>query len=282
MFEIIMSSNHTHSVPEQIVELTNVNKSFADGRKGQRFEVLKNFDFSIEPEAAGSFVVLLGPSGCGKSTVLSLISGLSLPDSGEVRVFGELVMGPNRYSVTVPQRFPTLPWLTALKNVEFGLTFLGINKKSRREIAMEYLRKVGLEDRSNAFPMQLSGGMQQRVALARALAVKPRIVLMDEPFGALDLQTRSEMQQMLLDLWDEEKNTIIFVTHDITEALLLGDRVIVFPSRPIFGSDFYERRDLDEVLGHKRPPELTREKRFTDLAEQLRQRFKKGARPKRA
>jgi len=135
---------------------------------------------------------------------------------------------------------------------------------------MEYLAKVGLADRFDSYPKQLSGGMQQRVAIARTLATKPAIVLMDEPFGALDAQTRSEMQQMLIELWEEEKNTIIFVTHDITEAVLLGDRVVVFPSRPIRDHQFHERRDLDEVLGHARPPEVARKHEFTELAEEFR------------
>jgi ABC-type nitrate/sulfonate/bicarbonate transport system ATPase subunit len=265
---------------QHIVEMTNVNKCFVDGRKGERVEVLKDFAFTIEPEAAGSFVVLLGPSGCGKSTVLGLLSGLSLADSGEVKIYGELVTGPSPHSATVLQAYTCFPWLTVVENVEFGLMLIGTKKSERRERAMEYLRKVDLVDRYKAYPKQLSGGMQQRVAIARTLAIKPPIVLMDEPFGALDAQTRTEMQQMVLELWDEEKNTIVFVTHDISEALLLGDRVIVFPTRPIFGNDFYERRNLDQILGHKRPPELTREPRFMELCEELRQRLKRPERKK--
>jgi NitT/TauT family transport system ATP-binding protein len=261
-----------------IVELKNVSKWFEDGRNGQKLDVLKNFDFSIEGSAAGSFVVLLGPSGCGKSTILSLISGLALPDSGEVRVLGDLVTGPSPHSATVLQAYTCFPWLTVLKNVEFGLTVQGKNKKDRKAIAIEYLKKVGLEDRCNAYPKQLSGGMQQRVAIARTLAIKPPIVLMDEPFGALDAQTRSEMQQMVMELWDQEKNTIIFVTHDITEALLLADRVIVLPSSPIHGSDFYEKRNLDDIFTHKRPPELTEKPEFAALAKELRQRLERPRR----
>lgn len=262
-----------------IVQLTKVSKTFEDGRKGEQLEVLKDFDFSIERGAASSFVVLLGPSGCGKSTVLSLISGLALPDSGEVRVLGDLVTGPSPHSATVLQAYTCFPWLTVLQNVEFGLIVQGgEKKKDRTDRAMEYLTKVGLEDRVKAYPKQLSGGMQQRVAIARTLAIKPPIVLMDEPFGALDAQTRSEMQQMVLDLWEAERNTIIFVTHDISEALLLGDRVVVFPSRPIFGSDFYEKRNLDKILGHARKPEVTREPEFVALAEELRQRLRRPTR----
>lgn len=259
----------TKAVP--VVELVKVCKWFYDPRKKERMDVLKNLDFKIDAEEERQFVVLLGPSGCGKSTILSLISGLALPDSGEVRIKGKAVTGPAPDSATVPQAYTCYPWLTVLKNVEFGLTLQGRKKKERKEIAMEYLRKVGLEDRADAYPKQLSGGMQQRVAIARTLAIKPPIVLMDEPFGALDAQTRSDMQQMLMQLWESERNTIVFVTHDISEAILLGDRVIVFPSRPIEGGKFHDETDLDKLLGHDRPPELMRKKAFTDLAEELRQ-----------
>ena len=254
-----------------IIEFINVSKRFPEKKNEPPLEVLKSFDFKVERKDAGCFVVLLGPSGCGKSTILTLMSGLTLPDEGEVRLNGKLVTGPAHDSATVPQAYTCFPWLTVLKNVEFGLTLAGRDKKERKAIAIEYLKKVGLADRWNAYPKQLSGGMQQRVAIARTLAIKPSIVLMDEPFGALDAQTRSDMQQMLLKLWDEEKNTIIFVTHDITEALLLGDRVIVFPTRPITGGSFHDETGLDEIFGHDRPPELPRKKAFADLAEELRQ-----------
>ncbi len=261
-----------------IIEFINVSKRFPEKKHEPSLEVLKSFEFKVERKDAGCFVVLLGPSGCGKSTILTLISGLALPDEGEVRINGNLVTGPAHDSATVPQAYTCFPWLTVLKNVEFGLTLQHRDKRVRKEIAMEYLKKVGLEDRWNAYPQQLSGGMKQRVAIARTLAIKPPIVLMDEPFGALDAQTRTEMQQMVMELWDEEKNTIIFVTHDITEALLLGDRVIVFPSRPINGSDFYEKTNLDDILTHDRPPELTKDPKFTALAEELRQQLRRPVR----
>jgi NitT/TauT family transport system ATP-binding protein len=252
-----------------IVEFKHVFKRFEDGRGKQKLDVLKNFNFKIESKDAGSFVVLLGPSGCGKSTVLSLISGLALADEGEVCVMGKPVNGPTPESATVPQAYTCYPWLTVLQNVEFGIDIIRkpAGHKERRDLALEYLKKVGLEDRHDAYPKQLSGGMQQRVAIARTLAMKLPVVLMDEPFGALDAQTRSDMQQMVMKLWDEEKNTIVFVTHDIGEALLLGDRVVVFPARPV--GEVFEESDLDDKLGHHRPPELMRSEGFLKLYEKL-------------
>jgi NitT/TauT family transport system ATP-binding protein len=166
--------------------------------------------------------------------------------------------------VTVPQAYTCFPWLTALGNVEFGLGIQGKGGAERRKVATEYLGKVGLGDRLGAYPKQLSGGMQQRVAIARTLAMKPKVVLMDEPFGALDAQTRGEMQQMLLRLWAEEKNLILFITHDITEALLLADRVIVFSPRPA--------RVLHDVrlpFPRPRPPSLVYDKSFIELSQAL-------------
>jgi NitT/TauT family transport system ATP-binding protein len=249
-----------------VVELRNVSKWFEGSRNGERLVVLDNLNLSIRDEetGAGELVVILGPSGCGKSTVLSLISGLSCSDAGEVLVFGERVTGPSPKSATVQQAYTCFPWLTALENVEFGLAIQGRPKAERGRIASQYLSKVGLDDRLDAYPKQLSGGMQQRVAIARTLAIKPPIVLMDEPFGALDAQTRAEMQQMLLQLWEEEKNFIIFVTHDITEALLLADRVIVFspcPARIL--------EDMRVPFARPRPASLAREEEFIHLSQNL-------------
>ncbi len=216
-----------------VVELKNVKKWFPGShRHSEQLSAVDGVDLVIADEEAGEFVAFLGPSGCGKSTLLNMISGLYSPSDGEIRVFGEVVSGPNPKSVTVPQAYTCFPWLTARGNIEFGLLVQGKDPSMRRKCAMDYLEKVGLQDRPNAFPKELSGGMQQRVAIARTLAMKPPIMLMDEPFGALDAQIRAEMQQMLLRLWEEEKNLVIFVTHDITEALLLADRIVVFSPRP--------------------------------------------------
>ena len=254
-----------------VVELKNVSKWFPDPRNGERLVTVKDINLSIAHEAGGAFIVLLGPSGCGKSTILNLIAGMLTPDEGEVRVFDKLVTGPCPESVTVPQTYTCFPWLTALGNVEFGLAVQGKSKAARRRTAMEYLKKVNLDDRPNAYPKQLSGGMQQRVAIARTLAMKPPIVLMDEPFGALDAQTRTEMQQMLLQLWVAEKSHIIFITHDITEALLLADRVIVLSPRPaqIVG-------DLQVPFTRPRAASLMHEDRFVNLSQELLQLLKKA------
>jgi NitT/TauT family transport system ATP-binding protein len=246
-----------------VIELKNVTKRFRDRRNGSAFTAVDNLSLAIQEENKGQFIVLLGPSGCGKSTVLNLISGLLGADSGEVRVLGQLVTGPNPNSATVPQAYTCFPWLTALGNAEFGLAIQGMPKAERRQMAAKYLRKVGLADRLAAFPNQLSGGMQQRVAIARTLAMKPPVLLMDEPFGALDAQTRADMQQLLLDLWGEERNTVVFVTHDIAEALLLGDRIVVFSTNPA-------RVILDLPLAIPRPRlSLSRDEDLINLSAHL-------------
>ena len=258
-----------------IIELRNVKKSFFDSRNGP-VSVLEDLSFVIErkqapkDELSGEFIVILGPSGCGKSTVLSLIAGLVLPDKGEIFVFGEGVTAPHTYSATVPQAYTCFPWLTVVQNVEFGLRLKGGSDETIRRVAREYLDKVGLGDRAQAFHRELSGGMQQRVAIARTLAMQRPIVLMDEPFGALDAQTREDMQQMLLKLWIAEQNTIVFVTHDISEALLLADRIIVFSQRP--------GRIVQDILvpfSLERSPEVIHSKEFSEYSKELRQLLRK-------
>jgi NitT/TauT family transport system ATP-binding protein len=217
-----------------ILELRNIAKSFLTPRTGGKVVVFEDFSLVVEKQNSdpGGFVVILGPSGSGKTTLLNLISGLLRPERGDVVVLNHKVNGPHRYSATVPQSYTCLPWLTVVRNVEFGLRLQGTPKQEATRIALENLRKVELEDRAHSYPQELSGGMQQRIALARTLAVRRPVVLMDEPFGALDAQTRADMQQMLLLLWKEERSTIVFVTHDITEALLLADRIVVLSPRP--------------------------------------------------
>jgi len=213
-----------------VIELRDVSKSFT--KDGEEQHVLKGFNLTIPDEATGEFIALLGPSGCGKSTIMNMVGGLMTPTSGQVLSYGKQIQGDNPDAITVQQAYTCLPWRTVIQNIEFGLEIREVEASTRRKVAMEYLEKVGMGDRANAYPKELSGGMQQRVAIARCLAMKPKIMLMDEPFGALDAKIREDMQALLLELWNEEKNCVLFITHDITEALLLADRIIVMAGRP--------------------------------------------------
>ncbi|KUF06006.1 MAG: ABC transporter ATP-binding protein [Leucobacter sp.] len=178
------------------------------------------------------FITLLGPSGCGKTTLMRAIGGLENPTDGEVIVNGKRVSGPNLDCSVVFQNFALMPWASILDNVAFGLEMRGTRKAEARERAREFVEMVGLSGFENKYPKELSGGMQQRVGLARALAVETPIILMDEPFGALDQQTRRYMQEELLGIWEKAKKTVVFVTHDMEEAVLLGDRVVLMSARP--------------------------------------------------
>ncbi len=246
------------------VEIRNVHKAFPIQPNTKPAPAVEDVSLLIPHQEEGDFVAFLGPSGCGKSTLLQMISGLLAPDKGEVYALGKQVSGPDPQSVTVPQAYTCFPWLTVLGNVEFGLKTHGIEPVERRKIATEYLRKVGLGDRLDANPRQLSGGMQQRVAIARTLAMRLPIVLMDEPFGALDAQTRADMQEMLLHLWQGEKNLVVFVTHDISEALLLANRIVVFSSRP--ARIIY---DLQVPFERPRPQSLLYDSQFVKLSQVL-------------
>jgi NitT/TauT family transport system ATP-binding protein len=186
--------------------------------------------FGIEPS---EFVCLVGPSGCGKSTLLNIIAGFLTPSSGEVRIGGKVVTGQGLDRGVVFQDFAQLfPWRTALLNVAFGLEMKGVPKKERKQIALEQLRLVNLEKFAHAYPHHLSGGMQQRVAIARALAYNPAVLLMDEPFAALDALTRDDMQRLLSDVWRETRKTVVYVTHNVSEAVYLADRVVVMTRHP--------------------------------------------------
>ncbi|GAA3279030.1 ABC transporter ATP-binding protein [Streptomyces lavendulae] len=181
---------------------------------------------------AGSFTALLGPSGCGKSTVLNTVAGFVRPATGRVTAGGTEVTGPGPDRGVVFQHYALFPWRTARGNVEFALKRLGLPRAIRRELALAALAEVGLADGAEKYPAQLSGGMQQRVALARALAARPEVLLMDEPFGALDALTRTRMQALLRELWERSGTTVLFVTHDIDEALALAGRVVVLGGSP--------------------------------------------------
>ena len=209
------------------IHIENAGKTFVEN--GIEFTALSEVNLDIEK---GEFICLLGPSGCGKSTLLNAIAGFDLVNHGSVQISGKEVTSPSTKNVTIFQNYGLLPWRTVVKNVELGLEAQGIDKKTRREKALEYLRLVRLEDFANNFPRQLSGGMKQRVAIARALAVEPDIIFMDEPFGALDAITRMKLQDDILDICKNEKKTIIFVTHDIDEAVYLADRIVVMTPNP--------------------------------------------------
>ena len=209
------------------VVLKRVHKSFA--QKGQRVQVLHDINFTIEE---GEFICVIGPSGCGKSTLISLIAGLEFPDTGQVFVDSKAVEGPSRDRLVVFQEAALFPWLTVLENVEFGLKIAGMAKQQRREQALEAVKMVHLSRFVNAYPHQLSGGMRQRAAIARALVMDPKILLMDEPFAALDAQTRQMLQEELQEIQQKTKKTVLFVTHNVREATFLSDRDFEITARP--------------------------------------------------
>ena len=190
---------------------------------------LQSTDFEV---AENDFVTILGPSGCGKSTLLRIVAGLDHPTSGEVLQDGKRIVGPGPDRGMVFQSYTLFPWLTVRENVCFGLRERNLPRTEQLDIARDFIGKVGLSGFENHFPKQLSGGMQQRTALARALANQPRVLLMDEPFGALDHQTRELMQELLLGIWENERKTVLFVTHDIDEAVFMANRVVVMSARP--------------------------------------------------
>jgi ABC-type nitrate/sulfonate/bicarbonate transport system ATPase subunit len=211
-----------------ILSIRGVSRTFA-GHDGQSTVALQTTDLDV---AENDFLTILGPSGCGKSTLLRIVAGLDAPSSGEVLLDGRKVQGPGADRGMVFQSYTLFPWLTVLENVAFGLRERGLPKAQQQEIAQDFIAKVGLAKFAGHYPKQLSGGMQQRTALARALANGPRMLLMDEPFGALDHQTRELMQELLLGIWEREKKTVLFVTHDIDEAIFMGSRVVVMSARP--------------------------------------------------
>jgi NitT/TauT family transport system ATP-binding protein len=205
---------------------------------GERIEALKDVNLEVEDAFSpsgrdiGEFRVLLGPSGCGKSTLLRMIAGLDKPTSGQILVNGEIVTHPGKDRGMVFQKYTSFPWLTVADNIAYGMKINGVPESQRKETVDRLLNSVGLTEFANVYPETLSGGMQQRVAIARTLALRPSVILMDEPFGALDAQTRSDMQQLLLEIWDETACTILFVTHDVEEAVYLADRIFIMSSHP--------------------------------------------------
>ena len=202
-------------------------------RKGNRTEAVRDVSFDVlDKPDSGEIVVFLGPSGCGKSTILKAVAGLLPPTEGEVLVDGKPVTDVGRDRGMVFQAYTSFGWLTVRQNVEYGLKLQGVAKAERRKVSDAILKSVGLAEFADRYPKDLSGGMKQRVAIARTLVNKPRVVLMDEPFGALDPQTRWGMQSLLLDISRAENNTILFVTHDVSEAVYLADTIYVLSHRP--------------------------------------------------
>jgi len=214
--------------------------------------------------AENDFITILGPSGCGKSTLLRIVAGLDRQTAGEVLLDGRRIDAPGADRGMVFQSYTLFPWLTVLDNVCFGLRERGLPRAQQLDVAHGFLGKVGLKGFDAHYPKQLSGGMQQRVAIARALANDPRMLLMDEPFGALDHQTRELMQELLLGIWEAEKKTVLFVTHDIDEAVFMGSRVVVMSARP-------GRIKLDRVvpLAHPRHYSIKTEREFAELKAEL-------------
>ncbi|MFK4232345.1 ABC transporter ATP-binding protein [Pseudomonas guariconensis] len=209
------------------IEARGVSIRLGQGRDA--FEAVQTLDFDAAP---GEFVCILGPSGCGKSTLLGALAGHLAPSAGRLEVDGQAVEGPSPQRGMVFQHHTLLPWRSVLDNVAFGLKMQGMGKVERQRRAQDMLQRVGLADFAERWPSQLSGGMQQRAEIARVLINRPHLLLMDEPFGALDAQTRSRMQELLLEVWSGIRTTVVFVTHDIDEALFLADRILVMSPRP--------------------------------------------------
>jgi len=231
------------------IAIRNLTKRYLDGL------VLAFENLSLEVQE-NEILCILGPSGCGKTTLLKILDGLMPPDGGEVRIDGEPVQGPRRTVAMVFQHFGLFPWKTVAENIGYGLRVQGRPQGEIDGALRKYVKMVGLEGFERAYPYQLSGGMQQRCGLARALAINPRILLMDEPFGAVDAQTREILQEELLRIWEAEKKTMVFITHSIDEAILLGDRVVVMSPRPgqireILNVHLPRPRDINAMRGEE-------------------------------
>jgi NitT/TauT family transport system ATP-binding protein len=253
------------------VEIQGVSKSFQKTVKNSSIELKALSDVSLSI-SENEFVSIIGPSGCGKTTMLKIIDGLLPCDSGDITINGKRVTTPGPDRAVVFQTFALLPWRTVLANVEFSLELRQLPKAERTKTARDYLKRVGLADFENHYPHELSGGMQQRAGLARALAVNPMILLMDEPFGSVDAQTRQLLQEELLELWQRERKTVIFVTHSMDEAVYLSDRVVVMTPRPGKVAEI-----LDVPLSRpRRAEEVRRDPKFVELTNYIWDSLKKA------
>ena len=260
-----LSGSGTPSLPE-LVRFDKVSKSFGHGPEMQ--VAVQDVSFVIHDlPNVGELVAVVGPSGCGKSTVLRMLAGLRPhfpPTSGEIRVFGQPILQPGADRGMVDQKYSLMPHLTVRDNIAFGLMLRGVSRKERHGRAAEWVKKVGLEGSENKYPSELSGGMQQRVSIAATLILEPKVLLMDEPFGALDPKIRMQMQELLVELWKEQQSTVFIVTHSVDEAIYLGDRVLRMGAKP---------GRLVEILKLPRPelsPEMMRKKPwYNELSQEL-------------
>jgi ABC-type nitrate/sulfonate/bicarbonate transport system ATPase subunit len=255
-----------------VLELRNVSKTFVNP-DGRTFQAVHDIDLAVRDEpGVGEFRVFLGPSGCGKSTILNIVAGLFPPTTGVALLRGRPITGPGPDRGMVFQSYSSYPWLTVLDNVAFGMKLRGVPREEREKVARSWIKKVGLEGTEKKYPGQLSGGMRQRVAIARTLAVKPQIILMDEPFGALDVQTRLGMQNLINELWEEIEGTILFVTHDIPEAVYLADKIHILSANP---GTFVEEITVDLPL--HRTEDLKSTARFRELETLVLQKIRHAA-----
>jgi NitT/TauT family transport system ATP-binding protein len=253
----------TTIAPSPIVQVKNIKKVYPGG-----VEALSDITLDF-PE--GKLTTLLGPSGCGKTTLLKIIAGLLQPSSGEVMVDGRPITGPGPERAFVFQDFALMPWATVIRNAAFGLELAGVNRSEREAVAEKYLHTVGLKGFENKYPHELSGGMRQRVGLARALAVNAKVLLMDEPFSAVDEQTRRKFQEDMINLVKDEKKTFIFVTHSIEEAVYVSDRIVLLHRRPSRVSQIIE----PQISRNVDPEMIRRQPEYLDAVENIWQSLKK-------
>ncbi len=244
------------------IDIVGLTKRFVTP-KGETFTAINDVTLTVEP---GQFCAIVGPTGCGKSTTLAQVSGLEPPSAGSVQVGGHIVDGVTKGVSYMFQTDSLFPWKTVLHNVMIGPILLGTPKREATELAMDWLRRVGLAGFEDRFPHQLSGGMRKRVAMAAALINKPRILLMDEPFGALDVQTKAIMQTELLQLWEELRPSVLFITHDLDEAVALSDRVVIMTSSPGTVKDVF---DIDLPRPRGDVQQIRHEKRFLEIQGQI-------------
>jgi NitT/TauT family transport system ATP-binding protein len=229
--------------------------------RGEAVHAVESFTLETKP---GEFVCIVGPSGCGKSTVLNVIAGFVENTSGEITLDGEPIRLPSPERGVVFQQHALFPWKSVSANVEFGLKMQGVGKDKRRQIAEEYIQQVGLSGFKSKYPHELSGGMQQRVGIARVLASNPGIMLMDEPFGSLDAQTRGRMQELLVNIWEEHKKTVVFITHDLDEAIFLADTIVLMTASPGRVKQVYQN-----PLPRPRHPDICTAEAFLELKIEL-------------